>query len=67
MKYTREQLRSMAQEFLAAQKAGDPHATFLVLALSARTGVSPMTCVQAIQQLAQPEQETTENEQQPTN
>jgi hypothetical protein len=66
-KYTPEELRNMAQSVLNAERAGDGRVGFLLLALSAVTGLSPLACAREIQQLAQTEQETTENEQQPTN
>jgi hypothetical protein len=51
-KYSRDDLRSMARDTLAAREAGDPRAALLVAVLSMRTGVPAPQCLQVIEKLA---------------
>jgi hypothetical protein len=51
-RYSRDDLRSMARDTLAAREAGDPRAALLVAVLSMRTGVAAPQCLQIIEKLA---------------
>lgn len=51
-KYSREELRSMAREVLAARATGDTRFGTLVMLLSQRTGLHYGLCVAAIQAFA---------------
>jgi len=52
MKYTPEQLRTMAREFLAAYAANDARSTIVLNRLAAR-GYMPLSTLRAIEQLAE--------------
>jgi hypothetical protein len=51
-KYTIEELRSMAREFVTAHRAGDIRALAVLQLLSDRTGYSIAQCQTAIENLA---------------
>lgn len=51
-KYPPEQLRLMAQEFLAAQAVGDERAFFVVVMLAVNTGLTAEECQARIEMIA---------------